>query len=57
MNDAVATAGSGMPEAGRIEGLRPLAEPILTWYEQNARILPWRTQPDPYWVWISEIML
>jgi A/G-specific adenine glycosylase len=30
---------------------------ILHWYDQNARILPWRGHPDPYAVWVSEIML
>jgi A/G-specific adenine glycosylase len=30
---------------------------ILAWYSQNARSLPWRGHPDPYAVWISEIML
>ena len=30
---------------------------LLTWYQQNARELPWRDHPDPYAVWISEIML
>jgi A/G-specific adenine glycosylase len=30
---------------------------ILTWYETNARSLPWRGHVDPYRVWISEIML
>jgi A/G-specific adenine glycosylase len=30
---------------------------ILDWYEQKRRSLPWRTQPTPYRVWISEIML
>lgn len=30
---------------------------ILPWYEQNARLLPWRDTPDPYCIWISEIML
>ena len=57
MNDTVAATCSGMPEAGQLEGLRQLAEPILAWYEHNARVLPWREQPDPYRVWISEIML
>ena len=37
--------------------------PLLHWYEQNARHLPWRGRdptrgaPDPYRVWVSEIML
>lgn len=30
---------------------------LLDWFELNARILPWREEPTPYHVWISEIML
>lgn len=30
---------------------------ILEWYEQNKRLLPWRTTKDPYRIWLSEIML
>ncbi|MDF2951854.1 MAG: A/G-specific adenine glycosylase [Anaerocolumna sp.] len=30
---------------------------LLDWYDLNARILPWRENPKPYYVWISEIML
>lgn len=30
---------------------------ILKWYSQNQRILPWRTNPTPYYVLVSEIML
>ena len=30
---------------------------LLFWYDYNARILPWREDPTPYHVWISEIML
>ncbi len=33
------------------------AEPLLTWYESHARILPWREDSSPYRVWVSEIML
>jgi A/G-specific adenine glycosylase len=29
----------------------------LSWYDQNARRLPWRGEGDPYRIWISEIML
>lgn len=32
-------------------------EPLLLWYQSNARKLPWRGHPDPYAVWVSEIML
>lgn len=30
---------------------------LLHWYEYNARVLPWRNNPKPYYVWVSEIML
>jgi A/G-specific adenine glycosylase len=30
---------------------------ILIWYAKYGRILPWRNHPDPYAIWISEIML
>ena len=31
--------------------------PLLKWYDEYARVLPWRSNPTPYWVWLSEIML
>lgn len=31
--------------------------PLLSWYKQNKRTLPWREEPTPYRVWVSEIML
>ena len=37
--------------------LGQIIEPLLAWYDQNARDLPWRQSPDPYRVWVSEIML
>ncbi len=37
--------------------LKSIVIPLLNWYHQNARILPWRENHDPYRVWISEIML
>ena len=30
---------------------------LLEWYDRSARILPWREDPAPYRVWVSEIML
>ena len=33
------------------------ADSLLGWYQVHARSLPWRDQQDPYWVWVSEIML
>lgn len=40
----------------------PHAADLLDWYDGHARVLPWRTlpgdePPDPYRVWLSEIML
>ena len=34
-----------------------IVAPLLMWYSQNARALPWRENTDPYRVWVSEIML
>ncbi len=31
--------------------------PLLLWYNANKRALPWRENPTPYRVWVSEIML
>lgn len=31
--------------------------PLLKWYQENARDLPWRNNSNPYHVWLSEIML
>lgn len=30
---------------------------LLDWFDYNARILAWRENPKPYYIWISEIML
>lgn len=37
--------------------LKAITGPLLNWYGQNARVLPWRSDPKPYRVWVSEIML
>ena len=39
------------------EILQQIPEKLLTWYDKNARVLPWRENPQPYRVWVSEIML
>lgn len=33
------------------------ASRLLDWYRQHGRMLPWRGHPEPYAVWVSEIML
>lgn len=37
--------------------LLAVPKPLLKWYDNNRRILPWREHPTPYRVWVSEIML
>jgi len=46
--------------------LRDVSAALLAWYDQHARVLPWRVGPteraagalpDPYRVWLSEVML
>lgn len=37
--------------------LEKIVEPLLEWFQGNARVLPWREDPAPYRVWVSEIML
>lgn len=37
--------------------LEAIVFPLLNWYHENARTLPWRSDPTPYHVWLSEIML
>lgn len=37
--------------------LKAAEKPLMAWYKENARELPWRKKPEAYRVWISEIML
>ena len=43
-----------------------LSDALLAWYDRHARVMPWRVGPsdradgvwpDPYRVWLSEVML
>jgi A/G-specific adenine glycosylase len=52
--------------AQRTSGPASRATLLLAWYDRHARVLPWRVSPserakgrlpDPYQVWLSEIML
>ena len=40
---------------------KEISSKIINWYDKNGRDLPWRSKgnqkPDPYKVWVSEIML
>ena len=40
-----------------VDCLDLIGEPLLAWYDADRRILPWREDPTPYHVWLSEIML
>jgi A/G-specific adenine glycosylase len=54
---------------GRLDAVHPKAildsrteaQALLLWYDRHRRVLPWRAlpgeTPDPYRVWLSEIML
>ena len=57
-----------VPGPGSLAGVAPgaLSELLLEWYDRHARSLPWRVspaerragvRPDPYRVWLSEVML
>lgn len=37
--------------------LRPIAPPLLQWFQANKRLLPFRQEPSAYHIWVSEIML
>lgn len=40
-----------------VEEITQFQNDLLGWYDKSARILPWRDNPSPYRVWVSEIML
>ena len=37
--------------------VHPITERLLLWYDHNARELPWRTAPEAYATWLSEVIL
>ncbi len=37
--------------------MKELTSQLLVWYKENSRALPWRTNYEPYHVFISELML
>ena len=37
--------------------MQPIAPPLLDWFYKNQRTLPFRLDPTPYHIWVSEIML
>ena len=56
LSDGKTASGMGIsPEI--LSGLRNFPELLLPWYRNNARDLPWRHTRNPYFIWVSEIML
>ncbi len=44
-------------EDRRAGGGGTLQKALLAWYSAHRRALPWREEPTPYRVWVSELML
>ncbi len=40
-----------------VQKLPPIQSPLLKWFRENRRDLPWRQTSGPYAIWISEVML
>lgn len=37
--------------------INEIVSPLLNWYDENKRSLPWRDRQNAYYTWVSEIML
>ncbi len=37
--------------------LKSFSQELLSWYDKNKRDLPWRSTKNPYFIWVSEVML
>ena len=48
--------GSGVGLLGAAERVE-FQRRLKHWYGEEARALPWRGLRDPYWTWVSEVML
>lgn len=46
-----------MDTAAAFQKLQPIVTLLCDWFEAGNRLLPWRVDPTPYRVWVSEIML
>lgn len=48
-----------IPRMSKRENTSPVAWPrgLVRWFEREHRPMPWRSDPSPYKVWVSEIML
>lgn len=62
MSDRERASGRSRDPASRREGFRAAwaleaAEALVSWYARARRPFPWRQDPTPYRVWVSEAML
>ncbi len=55
MTETIEGSLPGCPDDLRI--LRAAVPKLMAWYRKCGRLLPWRENPNPYRVWVSEIML
>lgn len=53
----VAVSSENLKEFFRKDKGLFISNPLLKWYDKAKRSLPWREDPTPYHVWVSEIML
>lgn len=45
------------PRSSELPAPAEVADQVLRWFAARRRDLPWRTDRDPYAVWVSEVML
>ena len=41
----------------RVEEIDKLQQQLIYWFEKDHRQMPWRETKNPYYIWISEVML
>jgi A/G-specific adenine glycosylase len=49
--------GPGLPTGLSEQSRGEFRTRLMEWYGREARVLPWRGVRDPYWTWVSEVML
>ena len=42
---------------GKMQDKSLIYKRLYAWYESSRRILPWRETEDPYYIWLSEVIL
>lgn len=53
----IATTPEHHPDWQQSKWRSDLRRRLMKWFSQHAREMPWRSDPSPYHVWVSEIML